>query len=44
MNNNQSIYFHIDSDTSADQIFTLLDSVQGVNENEIQVLMNDTDT
>ena len=44
MNDNQCIYFHIDTGTSADQIFILLESVQRFNENEIQEKMNDSDT
>ena len=42
--NNQKRLFHIDSDTSTDQGFTLLDAVQSDNEDEIEKLMNDFDT
>ena len=42
--NNQKRLFHIDSDTSTDQGFTLLDAVQSDNEDEIDKLMNDFDT
>ena len=34
MNNNRKIHFYTDSDASADQIFTLLDTVQIDNEDE----------
>ena len=44
MNNNQKRPFHIDSDASTDQIFTLLDAVQSDNKDEINELMNDFDT
>ena len=44
MNNNQKIYFHLDSGASTDQIFALLDTVQSDNEDEINELMNDFDT
>ena len=44
INNNQKRLFHIDSDTSTDQGFTLLDAVQSDNEDEIDKLMNDFDT
>ena len=43
MNNNRKIYFHIDSGTSMDQIFALLDAVQSDNKDEINELMNDFD-
>ena len=43
MNNNRKIYFHIDSGTSLDQIFALLDAVQSDNKDEINELMNDFD-
>ena len=43
MKNNRKIYFHIDSGTSTDQIFTFLDTVQSDNEDEIDQLMNDSD-
>ena len=44
INNNQKRLFYIDSDTSTDQGFTLLDAVQSDNEDEIDKLMNDFDT
>ena len=44
MNNNQKRPFHIDSDASTDQVFTLLDAVQSDNKDEINKLMNDFDT
>ena len=44
MNNNQKRHFHIDSDAWTDQLFTLLDAVQGDNKDEIEKLMNDFDT
>ena len=43
MNNNRKIYFHIDSGTSMDQIFALLDAVQSDNKDETNELMNDFD-
>lgn len=44
MNNNQKKYFHINSSTSTDQIFALLDTVQSDNKNEFDKLMKDSDT
>ena len=44
MNNNQKRHFHIDSDASTDQVFTLLDAVESNNEDEIDELMNNFDT
>ena len=44
MNNNRKLYFHIDSGTSADQIFALLDIAHCDNEDETEKLMNDSDT
>ena len=44
MNNNQKRHFHIDSDASMDQVFTLLDAVESNNEDEIDELMNNFDT
>ena len=44
MNNNLKRSFHIDSDASTDQVFTLLDAVQSDNEDEIDKLVNDFDT
>ena len=43
MNNNRKISFHIDSGTSMDQIFALLDAVQSDNKDEINELMNEFD-
>ena len=43
MNKNRKIYFHVDSGTSADQIFALLDTVQSDYEDEIDQIMNDYD-
>ena len=44
MNNNRKTYFHIDSGTSTDQTFALLDKVQSNNEDNIDEFMNDFDT
>ena len=44
MNNYQKRHFNIDSDTSTDQVFTLLDAVQSDNGDGIDQLMNDFDT
>ena len=44
INNNRKRHFDIDSDASTGQVFTLLDSVQSNNEDEIDKLMNDFDT
>ena len=44
MNNNQKIYFDIDSNASTDQVFTLLDAVQSDNEDEIDKWINDFDS
>ena len=44
MNNNQKIYFDIDSNASTDQVFTLLDDVQSDNEDEIDKWINDFDS
>ena len=44
MNNNRKRHFHIDSDVSTDQVFSLLDTVQSDNENKTDELMNDFDT
>ena len=44
LNNNQERYFHIDSVTSTDQIFVLLNTVQSYNEDKIGKLMNVSDT
>ena len=44
MNNNRNRYFHIDGGTSTDHILALLDTVQSDNEDETDILMNDTDT
>ena len=44
ISNNGKRYFHIDSGTSTDKIFALLHTVQSENENEIDELMNYSDT
>ena len=44
MNNYRKRHFDMDSDASTDQVFTLLNSVQSNNEDEIDELMNDFDT
>jgi len=44
MDNNRKKYFHIDADTSTDTIFAMLDTVQSDNEEDIDELMNDSDT
>ena len=44
MNNNRKRYFYINSGTSTDQIFALLDTVLSDNKDEIDELMNDSDT
>ena len=44
MNNDGKRHFHIDSDASTDEVFTLLDAVQSDNEDENDELMNDFDT
>ena len=36
--------FHFDKGTPMDQIFALLDTVQSDNKNDIDKLMNDSDT
>ena len=41
MNNNCKEYFHIDSSTSIDQIFALLDTLQSDKEDEVHGLIND---
>ena len=41
MNNNRKRYFHIDSGTSTEQIFALLDTAQ--RDNKDDELMNDSD-
>ena len=43
INNNQKRYFHINSGTSKDQIFTFLDTVQSDNEDKVEKLMNHSD-
>ena len=43
MNNDRKRHFHIDSDASTDEVFTLLDAVQSDNEDENDKLMNDLD-
>ena len=44
MNNDRKRHFHIDSDASTDEVFTLLDAVQSDNEDENDKLMNDLNT
>ena len=44
INKNQKRHFHIDSGTSKDQIFALLDTAQSDNKDKIEKLMNDSDT
>ena len=44
MNNNLKRSFHIDSNASTDQVFTLLDAMQSDNKDEIEKLVNDFDT
>ena len=44
MNDNKKLYFRIDSGTSTDQIFALLDNVLSDSEDKINELMNDFDT
>ena len=43
MDNNWKRYFHIDSGTSTDEIFVLLDAVQSDTDDDIDELMNDSD-
>ena len=43
-NNNRKKYFHIDSGTSSDVIFAILDDVMSDEEEDIDNLMNDSDT
>ena len=44
MNKNQKRYFHNGSSISKDQIFELLDTVQSDNNDDIDILLNDSDT
>ena len=44
MNNNTKKYVQINNPTSSDQIFALLDNVQSDEEEDIQELINDSDT
>ena len=44
MNKNQKRYFHNGSSISTDQIFELLDTVQSDNNDDIDILLNDSDT
>ena len=44
MNNNSKKYVQINNPTSSDQIFALLDNVQSDEEEDIQELINDSDT
>ena len=42
--NNRKKYFHIDSGTASDVIFAILDDVMSDDEEDIDNLMNDSDT
>ena len=44
MNNNRKKYVQINNHTSSDQMFALLDKVQSDKEEDIEELMNDSDT
>ena len=44
MDNKRKNYIHIDSATSSDEIFAILDSVHSDGEDEIDELMNNSDT
>ena len=44
MNDNRKIYFHIDSHTSMEKIFEVLDTVQSNNEDKIEELIDVFDT
>ena len=44
MNINGKKYFQINNHTSSDQIFALLDNVQTDEEEDVEELMNDSDT
>ena len=42
--NGRKRYFHIDENASSEQIYALLDDVESAEEDEIDNLMNDSDT
>ena len=44
MTNGRKRYFHIDENASSEQIYALLDYVKSVDEDDIDNLMNDSDT
>ena len=44
MTNSRKRYFHIDENASSEQIYALLDYVESVDEDEIDNLMNNSDT
>ena len=42
--NSRKRYFHIDENASSEQIYALLDDVESADEDDIDNLMNDSDT
>ena len=42
--NDRKRYFHIDKNASSEQIYALLDDVESADEDDIDNLMNDSDT
>ena len=42
--NGKKRYFHIDEEASSEQIYALLDGVEGADEDDIDNLMNHSDT
>ena len=44
LNNSRKRYFEIDSNTQSNEIFAMLDSVDSDEEEQIEELMNDSDT
>ena len=42
--NGRKRYFHIDENASSEQVYALLDDVQSADEDNIDNLMNDSDT
>ena len=44
MTNGRKRYFHIDENASSKQIYALLDDVKSADEDDIDYLMNDSDT
>ena len=42
--NGRKRYFHIDENASSEQIYALLDDVESADEDDIDNLMNDSDT